>query len=174
MKFMGVSKALFIFRPMNQTLLLWMAAIVALGCHSARPDIKMGKLDTNWVNKVIGKGELIDRTALRPDHIKVYLDKSTGITTYIYRNDTGWIESIRQIRKGITLFESEYYSNGQQRGDVSLGKNGMPDGPATYYYRDGKISCTGAWKDWGQVGEWKYYDHDGKLTKTEMKGSPQK
>ncbi|HEY4334520.1 MAG TPA: hypothetical protein VGM89_01445 [Puia sp.] len=159
---------------MNRCFFLLIVGIAAMSCHKAGPDFKFGKLDTNMLNKVISRSELIDRTVLRPDHLRIYLNRSNGIKTYITRNDSGWIEMIEQTRKEISLFESEYYSNGQQTGDFPRGSNGMLTGPATYYYRDGKISCTGKWKDWGQVGEWKYYDENGKLTKTEMKGQPDK
>ena len=159
---------------MNRSLTLLIAGIAAISCHKPGPDFKFGKLDTNLLNKVIGKSELIDRTVLRPDHIRLFLDRSTGIKTFVTKNDSGWIEAIEQMRNGISLFESQYYSNGQQTGDCPREKDGMLTGPAVYYYRDGKISCTGTWEKWGQVGEWKYYDENGKLTKTEMKGQPDK
>ena len=40
--------------------------------------------------------------------------------------------------------------------------NGMPDGKFTHYHPDGEVQITGSYKNGKQVGDWKYYDENGK------------
>ena len=39
----------------------------------------------------------------------------------------------------------------------------MIDGPATYYYPDGRIKSFGVWRNYSQVGIWKNYYENGEL-----------
>lgn len=55
---------------------------------------------------------------------------------------------------------SEYFCNGIKKNKITF-TNGVPIGPATIYYDDGKIAEEGTWqvKDW--VGKYKLYSRDG-------------
>ena len=40
--------------------------------------------------------------------------------------------------------------------------DGYPDGIFTHYHPDGKVQISGKYKNGKQVGDWKYYDENGK------------
>ena len=41
-------------------------------------------------------------------------------------------------------------------------RNGRPDGKITEYYANGKVASTGSYEDTKRVGQWAYFDEEGK------------
>ena len=93
-----------------------------------------------------------------------YITKRDALTTKILKDSLGHIVAVNKSKNGQTLFDAEYYTNGQLIGQTKffLGK---VDGPATYYYANGRIRSIGQWHDFKQSGTWKYYDEQGRLEK---------
>jgi antitoxin component YwqK of YwqJK toxin-antitoxin module len=108
-------------------------------------DFKIGKLDKIAVQNMIIKSTLLSSNSVTG--ITEYLNTNDSVATRIITNDQGQITAILQRRKGIRLFVSEYYPNGQEMGDVPLTADGKMTGEATYYYEDGKLKRTGRLDD---------------------------
>ncbi len=85
--------------------------------------------------------------------------------TQILKDSAGNVVGINQTKNGIRVLVAEYYSNGQIKGKLTIDALGKYTGPAVYYYEDGRIRCSGDLKNGASVGEWKYYDKNGKPTK---------
>jgi hypothetical protein len=108
----------------------------------------------------------------------LYVIKSDSFITKILKDSLGNVVGLNKSKNGMTIFSAEYYPNGQLIGKI-LFKSGTIDGPATYYYSDGRIKSQGQWHNHVQVGIWKsykengelqatiYYDSSGKLIKTD-------
>ena len=134
--------------------------------RNPKSDFKVGKLDTTAVKAMIGKSIVnsVDTISGKT----YYVNKADGLATKIIRNKTGQIVAMAQSRKGVKIFISEYYPNGQQMGDIPLTTDGKMTGVATFYYANGKVRCTGRLQDGVSVGEWRYYDGDGNLVKKDI------
>lgn len=60
-----------------------------------------------------------------------------------------------------------YYCNGQKRREFIREGEGAV-GEITFWYPNGKLKEIWNFENWKMEGEWKYYDENGKLTKTEF------
>ena len=88
------------------------------------------------------------------------LDSNT-IAYISYMRDT--LVAIGRKTNGVNTALGEYYPNGQLVGKINFKINGQIDGPATYYYKDGRIRTTGHFTDGTRTGEWKDYNPIGQL-----------
>jgi len=147
-----------------------LSGVVLISCKGHYiSDFSMGKLDLPAVDRMISKSIVIKQdTPARKDfyYESDYLIKEEGITTQILKDSAGRIVGILQRRDSIRIFVSEYYPNGQEKGDVPLNSGGKISGVATYYYANGKVRIVGRLQDGIHVGEWKYYNEDGSLSRT--------
>lgn len=126
----------------------------------------MGRLDIAAVKTVLDESVLMKLdTPARHDFYFVgeYLNKDDSLITTILRDSLGNIVGLNQRSKGATIFASEYYANGQEKGDVPFTRDGKLTGKAVYYYENGKIRSSGRLANGIRVGEWKEYDEDGNL-----------
>jgi hypothetical protein len=94
-----------------------------------------------------------------------YVTKKDSVITKILKDSLGNVVGINKSKNGIVQFAAEYYPNGQIIGKTQF-KPGTLDGPATYFYPDGRISSKGQWHHYAQVGIWKEYKENGKLVAT--------
>lgn len=78
-----------------------------------------------------------------------------------YMGDT--LMAIGRKTNGVITALTEYFFSGQAKGKVSFGNNGRVDGPATYYYLDGRVRSTGQWSIGKRTGEWRAYNPIGQL-----------
>ena len=111
-----------------------------------------------------------------------YINRRDTTQTKIYKDSAGNVVGIIKSKHDIRHFSAEYYPNGQLRGKTDF-SHGKVDGPATYYYQNGRIKSVGKWADYKKVGIWKeysesgalkvviHYDNNGQMIKTEKKSN---
>jgi antitoxin component YwqK of YwqJK toxin-antitoxin module len=93
-----------------------------------------------------------------------YISKRDSITTKILKDSLGHVVAVNKSKNRQTLFAAEYYTNGQLIGQTKF-ISGKIDGPALYYYANGRTRSIGQWHDFKQSGTWKDYDEQGRLEK---------
>jgi len=110
--------------------------------------------------------------------VDCYVTLKDSLVTKILKDSLGNVVGLNKSKNGIVFLAAEYYPNGQLIGKTQF-KPGSVDGPATYYYPDGRIKSFGQWHNYAQVGTWKnytptgelqeivYYDSSGKVIKTD-------
>lgn len=91
-----------------------------------------------------------------------YVIKKNSTITKILKDSLGRVVGLNKSKNGMTTFAAEYYPNGQLMGKIQF-NSGTIDGPAVYYYSDGRIKSIGLWHDFAQVGVWKSYKENGEL-----------
>jgi len=91
-----------------------------------------------------------------------YVTKKDNIITKILKDSLGNVVGLNKSKSGVMFFSAEYYPNGQLKGKTQF-KPGTIDGPAIYYYSDGRIKSTGQWHNYAQSGTWKNYKKNGEL-----------
>ena len=141
--------------------------LLLFSCHQQeRSAIQIIKLDRNKIQHIINTSDkpIID-TPRRNDFyfIEHYTNKNDSSLTKILKDSLHNIIGITQTKNGTCTFSAEYYPNGQIKGVLTLNKNGEPEGPAKYFYADGRIRSSGNWKNDSQDGKWMEYDKDGNL-----------
>jgi len=94
-----------------------------------------------------------------------YVINKDSMITKILKDSLGNVVGLNKSKNGVTMFAAEYYPNGQLIGKTQF-KPGTIDGPAIYYYSDGRIKSKGQWHDYAQVGIWKNYKENGELQAT--------
>ncbi len=86
----------------------------------------------------------------------------TGILYAKYPNGnySSWQEYVDGVGQGKWI---NYYENGNYK-EIGYYNNNLVEGPIKKYYKDGVLKAEGNYMDWRiKVGEWKYYDKNGKL-----------
>ncbi|MFN6945837.1 MAG: toxin-antitoxin system YwqK family antitoxin [Cytophagaceae bacterium] len=134
-----------------------------------RSEIEIVKCDENLVKEITST---YDSTYIENPHIKDfwtiehYLIDSIK-ENIILKDSLNNIVVIVKRENGKNYFSGEFYSNGQLKGDIKYSSPGTIDGPAKYYYDDGRVRSIGIWKEFKMVGEWKNYDNNGWLESIE-------
>ena len=146
--------------------------LVLMSCNvNTKSKIVVHKINRDSIYKIIMERYILINTdtPARHDFYYIYQYKNKGDSSIfkILEDSLHNIKGINISRNGINIFGAEYYANGQIKGDVPINKSGETEGLATYYYEDGRIRCKGYWKEYQQVGEWKYYDKDGNPVKSD-------
>ncbi len=91
-----------------------------------------------------------------------YVTYKDSLLTKVLKDSLGNVVGLNKSKEGVVFFAAEYYPNGQLIAKTDF-KPGTVDGPATYYYPDGRIKSTGLWRNYAQVGIWKNYNENGEL-----------
>jgi antitoxin component YwqK of YwqJK toxin-antitoxin module len=92
-----------------------------------------------------------------------YLDKKDSIISKIMRDTGDNVVAVVQFKANTRITYEEYYPNGQLKGKLPLDAKGKFQGPARYYYEDGRVKSEGAYENGFFSGKWKNYDESGKL-----------
>jgi len=140
------------------------------------PFLLFAQTNTLSMSEVEGRQEVSmnDVTGKNADGVYRYYEKGAteAFTGILYSNHpNGQVDSWQQFINGVGEGEwINYYDNGNYR-EIGNYDNNKVTGPIKKYYRNGILKAEGNYKDWRiRVGEWKYYDEQGKLTKTESYG----
>lgn len=90
------------------------------------------------------------------------IDDQNGKTYYYYDSLTNKkVKEIFHHTQEIKIFTDH---KGNMRDTMLLVKNG----PYTRYFEDGNLECSGYFDNERKTGTWKYYNHAGKLIRTEL------
>jgi|GEM_PF-1926363 len=130
-------------------------------------DVEVIKYDSSLVLAEV-KQPGVKRTEEKsgPTVIEVFFNPKDSVTTKFFRDQAGVTYSLTKEKNGVRLHAAEYYANGQLKARVSY-VNGELDGPARYFYEDGRVRSEGAFRNGNHWGRWKNYDESGKLVSVE-------
>ena len=134
-----------------------------------RSEIEIIKYDKNIVKEIVSS---YDSTYIENKHredfwtIEHYLIDSSK-ENLIFRDSLKNVVGIVKRENGKNYYTAEYFPNGQLMGKIAYSFPGIIDGPATYYYEDGRIRSKGEWKEFKRIGEWKNFGSEGYLKSIE-------
>lgn len=131
--------------------------------------IEIIKFDKNLIDSLIKSSDTMYSSFIgRHDFYSedFYIKKEDSLITQIIKDSLGNVVALGKTKNGVTFFAAEYYTNGQMIGKTKF-RPGTVDGPATYYYPDGRIKSKGQWSNYAQVGTWKIYKENGELKATD-------
>jgi hypothetical protein len=154
---------------MKKLIFIGTFSLFLLGCGSdyEKSTIEIIKYDEQLVKNIrTVYDSTITENPMREDFWKIECYLKDSIESRIMTDSLGNIVAISQFTNNIRTFVEEYFPNGQLRVKHEF-PPGEIDGPVTAYYQNGQIKSTGQWKDFKQVGEWKYYNPRGQLISIE-------
>lgn len=132
-----------------------------------RSEVEIVKYDKRFIQDIKSKYDSTYLEASRRTDFWNIEHYVTGTTDkMIFKDSLNNIIGIIIRENGVHSFAQEYYPNGQAKAKTKF-KSGTIDGPATYYYEDGRIKSIGLWENYKRVGQWKEYDKDGFLKSIE-------
>ena len=94
------------------------------------------------------------------------LKHSTGDSSFVMLSwyESGDLKSRSYYERNKLVSSDLWHDNGQKMRDVNL-VDGKRQGHAIWYNENGTKSAEGYYKNDEQVGKWKFYDKNGKLTR---------
>lgn len=98
------------------------------------------------------------------------VNKKLGTLTQIMLDSNDNITQIVVVKDRKRIYFREYYRNGQMKSKLDLDSNGQFNGPAKYYYEDGRVQKEGNYKNGLFSGSWNNYDKEGYMTSIEKYG----
>ena len=141
-------------------------------CSDNKTRKEIIKLDTHWLDSIKKKSDTSWIKPYRNEEFvsaEYYVDKKDSIVTQLMKDSAGAIRQINIAKYDrVRLFFAEYFSNGQLKAELPLNKQGQYDGPGKIYYEDGTIKSSGSYRNGFYYGEWKNYNHKGKLISTDV------
>jgi antitoxin component YwqK of YwqJK toxin-antitoxin module len=154
---------------MNIRLVTAFVSLLFLSCNQKETsNIEVIKFDNKIIDTLTKTSDTTYSTFIgRYDFYTedVYANKKDSLVTKILKDSLGNVVGINKSKKGIVILAAEYYTNGQLKGKTQF-KPGIIDGPATYYYPNGRVRSIGQWHNYRQVGIWKNYEETGELKET--------
>jgi hypothetical protein len=151
---------------MNNTLLLLFSILLLISCDQRETsNIEVIKFDKKIIDTLKQTSDT-SYTSFVGRHdfytIDLYVTYKDSVITRVLKDSLSNVVGFNRSRKGVSFFAAEYYPNGQLIGRTEFAP-GTEDGPATYYYPDGRIKSYGTWRNYSLVGKWKNYNESGKL-----------
>lgn len=154
---------------MSVRLILYCLIIILVSCRQWETSaIEIIKFDNKLIDTLKATSDTTYSTFIgRHDCYSAdfYVLKKDSFITKILKDPLGNVVGLNKSKNGVIVFAAEYYSNGQQIGKTQF-KPGTIDGPAIYFYSDGRIKSKGQWHDYAKVGIWKNYKENGELQAT--------
>ncbi len=91
----------------------------------------------------------------------LYKNKNATTTLWFDEKDQlmGMLEYENEVMQDSILF----YPNGQRMINLTINKNGYPEGTARYFYPDGRVKMDGKFENGIQTGIWREFSPDGRL-----------
>ena len=89
----------------------------------------------------------------------------------VMRDSATHVRQVVILKHGRRSYFAQYFANGQLIAKLALDPFGQYNGPATYYYENGKIMSEGNYKNGLSSGEWKELDKNGHVSIVKYDGN---
>jgi antitoxin component YwqK of YwqJK toxin-antitoxin module len=141
--------------------------LILVSCgQTKKSDIEVIKFDTEIINDLNKSSDTVYSEHIgRTDFFTVdyYVNSEDSVTTKLFKDSIGNVVAYNKTKNNKVFFVIEYFPNGQVRGKLPEKIDEEYNGPARYYYEDGRVKSEGQFKKGLWSGEWKNYDKNGNL-----------
>ena len=155
---------------MNKIILVALLLISFCSCKQKKlSNIEVIKLDTTFIDSLRRASDKYYTHVIGGNEFyfeDFYHNFKDSTKTKIFKDSLNNIVWVKKYKNWVIFFSAEYYPNGQLKGKTKF-PPGKVDGPATYYYPDGRVRSEGQWHNHRQVGTWMNYNDKGELEKIE-------
>ena len=151
---------------MSRKLFLGLATIFLLSCSQpSLSNIEIIKFNPKIIDSLKNSSDTMYTENFEEGDFRTidyYITVEEDLVTKVLKDSMGNIVGLNKSRNGTVFFTAEYYPNGQLIGKTHF-VPGKIDGPATYFYPDGRVRSLGQWKEFKMYGIWKNYYDNGEL-----------
>ena len=94
---------------------------------------------------------------------EVLVNQRVNQTTQLWFDEHDRIRGMIEYTNGILKDSILFHPNGQRLLSMIINKQGKPEGPAAYYYPNGRVRLDGRFEKGIQTGIWREFAPDGRL-----------
>jgi hypothetical protein len=153
--------------------------IIALGlahaCQPARSDVMVEIVDAERVKAMEANSDTVyavepgsNALALAMGAVRGmrFVQKALKTNTTVWYDAAGHVVGMLQYTKNVLTDSVAFHNNGQRMLAFTLNEQGLPDGPARFFYPDGRVRSDGRFANGIKTGVWREFDETGKLVVT--------
>lgn len=148
--------------------------MLAVSCRPAESDIEVEKVDTAYVNhlpevadSVIDLIASADKAAPGAVMGRRYLIGGKQKELTIWWNEQQQPMLFTERQRGKLTDSVAFYDNGQRIFRLNIGADGRAEGPARFYFSNGRVREDGRFSEGLRKGIWRLYNEQGKLIRTQ-------
>lgn len=97
---------------------------------------------------------------------EVLINSRINQTTQLWFDEQNRIMGMMEYTNDILIDSILFHTNGQRLLSIIINKQGQPEGPAAFYYSDGRVRLDGRFEKGIQTGIWREFAPDGRLLMT--------
>lgn len=150
----------------------WLIIICLFACQQKETSgIEQLRVNQSVVDTIIDKSDSVSVERFDGEEfatMHTYYQDGNNTAKRLLRDNAGNIRAIILMKDGHYVQSRQYFANGQLKGNLSYSDTGILNGPATYYYKDGRIRANGAFDQNKRTGRWKHFDANGTLEYVEI------
>lgn len=149
--------------------LIWLSIAA---CQPSRSDVFVEVVNPSLVQQLVRKADtvigLVPDTALattqpfwvRGQRLPI---SAAAKESVLWFDEMDRLTGLLEFSEGRLTDSIAFYPNGQRMFTLIINKTGKPEGPARYYYPDGRVKLDGRFSDGIQTGIWREFAPDGRL-----------
>ena len=152
----------------------WLAGICMVACQPAVSDLVVEKVDTAYIRTLPSLADTFYTVPAGPAEkvlgaiSSLQYEIGGGQKSLILHYDlSGTVIAMQEKRNGITIDSVAFYPNGQRMFQFQFSAQGQADGPARFFYPDGRVREDGRYVNGKRTGIWRLFNESGRLQQTE-------
>jgi antitoxin component YwqK of YwqJK toxin-antitoxin module len=158
-------------------LILFFTGLLCLGyaCKPARSDVMVEIVDKERIKAMEANSDTVFTVEPGSNALALAMGSVSGIqfvqnalktNTTIWYDASGRVVGMLQYTKNVLTDSVAFHPNGQRMLAFTLNGQGVPQGPARYFYPDGRVRSDGWFAKGIKTGVWREFDETGKLVET--------
>lgn len=142
------------------------------GCKPSRSDVFVETVNEALLKQLLQNADSVKPITAdsltrkaNPLFITGHLIFSQGgkVVTKIWYDEQGKTTGFMEYEQNKLKDSITFYPNGQRMMTLFFNSNGKPEGPARFYYPDGRVKLDGRYEKGIQTGIWREFAPDGRL-----------
>ncbi|MCU0375771.1 MAG: hypothetical protein MUF24_10725, partial [Chitinophagaceae bacterium] len=146
--------------------------ITVMGCKPSRSDVFVETVNEALIRQLLQNADSVK--PLTPDSLTRkanplfvtgdYIFSQAGkVATKIWYDELGKTTGFMEYQENKLKDSITFFPNGQRMMTLVFNNNGQPEGPARFYYPDGRVKLDGRYEKGIQTGIWREFAPDGRL-----------
>lgn len=148
------------------------AAIWVTACQPSRSDVFVETVNESLITQLMQNADSVK--PVNPDSLtrlanplfvtgQRVFSKGGKLETILWYDELGKTTGFMEYEQTKLKDSITFYPNGQRMMTLLFNSNGQPEGPARFYYQDGRVKLDGRYEKGIQTGIWREFAPDGRL-----------
>lgn len=148
----------------------WLTGLFFMACQPAVSDLVVEQVDTAYIRTLPDLADTFFTVPAGPSEkvlgavSSLQYEIGGGQKSLILHYDpAGAVIAMQEKRRGITVDSVAFHPNGQRMFQLQLSAQGLADGPARFFYPDGRVKEDGRYLNGKRTGIWRHFNESGRL-----------